>query len=98
MDNPIVVQMLTVALGIVVSFAVTALRKVPFVTNHAKVVAAILAAAVSVILSVTGVVPTGILGVLVTSVTALGVSIGNYEIITKPIQEAAAETTPEPPQ
>lgn len=94
MDNPIVMGIIKMAAGMLVSFTVSGLKKVPFVREYPKIVATVLSILLMIAAQLTGVLPGGVLDILVNALTALAASVATYEI-AKPVV-APLEPTPEP--
>ena len=73
-----------IGFGIIISFVVSFLRKVPIVNSHPKVVATFLSAAVTGVRVWAGAAPAETWSLLICVLTQLFAAIGTFETVTKP--------------
>jgi len=85
--------LVSILLGAGISWAVAALKQVPWVAGNPKLVATILSVLVSLLVAYLGVRGSQpFWAYAVYTVTQLAVAIGTHEVVTKPIQQELIET------
>lgn len=77
-----------VGIGVLISFLVSALKKIPGFENHPKLVATLLSAAIAGVRAWAGAAPTETWGLAICVLTQLAAAIGTFEVVTKPVGNA----------
>ena len=85
-------NVVSILAGVVVSFAVSALKKWEFIGKYPKLFGALLSAAIMIAGELTGLVPGGVIAIAVNSLTTLAAAVATYEIASKPVAEQIAES------